>query len=207
MLKSDTPRPNATRGRTNSGSPAFLGCLAGALSVLSVISPATVMADSPSMDPTATPPAYERPIVAANMQCQGVIKVTGGAAQAGPYAEMQARHNAIESWRNQVSAHHGADFTQWWRARDKDVSCQASAGVVHCQALAVPCMAQGGSATMSGLGMGSAGMNGVGMGNHGSGSANVAGQAVGPAVGQAVSQAVGPMGNQPAGVGQAERKR
>ena len=159
MLKSDMPRPYATRRGTNSGYPTHLSCLAGAMSVLCAISPVTVMADSPSMDPTATPPVYERPIVAANMQCQGALKVAGGTAQAGPYAEMQARHNAIESWRNQVAAHHGADFTQWWRARDKDVACQASASGVHCQALAMPCMAQGGSATMSGLGMGGANMS------------------------------------------------
>ena len=94
------------------------------------------------------------------MQCHGIVKVAGGAAQTGPNAEMHARHNAIETWRSQVSDRYGADYTQWWRARDKDVSCQASAGAVRCQALAAPCMAQGGSATMSGLGMGSANMGG-----------------------------------------------
>jgi hypothetical protein len=171
MLKSDMPRSNATRGATVLGGPAVSGCpaflgfpsflslMAGSLSVLCTIAPMTALAGSPSMDPTATPPVHERPIVVANMQCQGAIKVAGGAAQAGPYAEMQARHNAIESWRSQVSDRYGADFTQWWRARDKDVACEANAGGVRCQALAAPCMAQGGSATMSGLGMGSANMS------------------------------------------------
>jgi hypothetical protein len=194
MLKSDMPRSNATRGATLLGRPAVLGCptflglMAGALSVLSTIAPMTARAGSPSMDPTATPPVYERPIVAANMQCQGTIKVAGETAQTGPYAEMQARHNAIESWRNQVSNRYGADFTQWWRAPDKDVACQASAGGVHCQALAAPCMAQGGSATMSGLGMGSA---------------NMTGQVAGHSGGQMGGQVAG----QPAGAGLSERKR
>ena len=131
------------------------------------------MADSPSMDPTGTPPAYDRPIIAANMQCRGALKVTGGTALPGPYAEMQARHAAIESWRSQVSDRYGADFTQWWRARDKDVSCQVNAGGVRCSALAVPCMAQGGSATMSGLGMGSANIGSAGAGSEGAGAKRI----------------------------------
>ena len=150
----------------------ILGWMAGALIILPASAPVPVMADSPSMDPTATPPAYERPIVAANMQCHGALKAAGGTAQPGPYAEMQARHSAIEIWRSQVSDRYGADFTQWWRARDKDVSCQASAGGVRCDALAVPCMAQGGSATMSGLGMGGAGSGGAGTGTAGVGGAS-----------------------------------
>ena len=154
--------------------------MAGVLSVLSASAPLPVMADSPSMDPTATPPAYDRPIIAANMQCHGALKVAGGTAQPGPYAEMQARHNAIEIWRSQVSDRYGADFTQWWRARDKDVSCQASTGGVRCDALAVPCMAQGGSATMSGLGMGSANIGSAIAGSAGAG-ANRMGLGVGVA--------------------------
>lgn len=87
------------------------------------------------------------------MQCHGAIKVTGKVAQSGPHAELQARHDAIQIWRTLVAERYGQDYTQWWRARDKDVNCQANGAGMRCEALAVPCMAQGGSASLSGLGM------------------------------------------------------
>ena len=172
MPRSHQPAAHQPTSRKTRGA-AILGWMASALLILLVPAGAIIpaMADSPSMDPTATPPAYERPIIAANMQCQGGVKVAGGTAQPGPYAEMQARHTAIETWRSQVLESHGADFTQWWRARDKDVACQASAGGVRCDALAVPCMAQGGSATMSGLGMGGANLESASVGGAGRGTA------------------------------------
>lgn len=94
------------------------------------------------------------------LQCRDMLKVTGGAAEAGTHAELQARHNAIENWRSQVTDRHGDDYAHWWRARDKDVTCRAGSAGFKCEALAAPCMTEGGStsasapyATRSGLGM------------------------------------------------------
>ena len=85
------------------------------------------------------------------MQCHQAVKVAGTASGDGPHAELQARHNAIESWRTSVSDRFGYDYAQWWRAREKDVSCQAKGGTLRCEALAAPCMAAGNTATRSGL--------------------------------------------------------
>jgi hypothetical protein len=150
----DDPMPRSDTSRA----AAIRGWMASVMIVL----PAAAGAGSPSIDVTATPPVYEQPIVAANMHCQGAVKVAGPVAVTGPHAELQARHNAIEGWRSQVSDRFGADYTQWWRARDRDVSCRTSGASVRCEALAVPCMTQGGSASMSGLGMSSLGMGSLG---------------------------------------------
>lgn len=95
--------------------------------------------------------------VAATMSCQAAVKATGTAVKAGVHAELQARHQAIEGWRTQVAQRYGQDYTHWWRARGKDVTCRGQGAAMHCEALAVPCMLPGGAhmpvAPLSGLGM------------------------------------------------------
>lgn len=145
------PRSAPTRGA------AIPGWMACALFVLPVALPWAAAAQSPSLDPVATPPQFGRPAVAPAMSCEAAVRVAGQAARTGPYAELQARHNAIESWRGVVSARLGVDYTHWWRARDKDVACQDGINGWRCEAQAVPCMAQGGAAggpaALTGLGM------------------------------------------------------
>ena len=133
---------------------AILGWMVSA----TLVSTFNAQAGGPERSAAATPPPGAAPAVA--MLCQPALKVVGSAAKDGPYVEMQARHNAIESWRSQVSDRLGRDYGQWWRAREKAVSCQqvgaAAGGGMQCEALAVPCMAPGSSAAdmaaMSGLG-------------------------------------------------------
>lgn len=82
----------------------------------------------------------------APLTCYAAIKVSGTAtADSNAHAELQARHNAIESWRRQVSDRYGYDFTHWWRAREKDVACRDVNGATTCEALAAPCKSQGGN--------------------------------------------------------------
>ena len=142
-----------TRGAAN------LGWLVVAITVL----PAAASCSGVSPDLPANHDQIDRSASAAgaaSLQCVQALRVAGGPADSGPHAELQARHNAIESWRTQVSDRFGYDYAQWWRAREKIVSCLTTGTSMRCEALAVPCMAQGGAqagaapmAPMSGLGM------------------------------------------------------
>lgn len=93
----------------------------------------------------------------AGLKCQQSLKASGVASQSGPYAELQARHEAIETWRTEVSQRFGEEFMHWWRAREKDVSCQSKAGGTSCVAIAMPCKPEAGGgepfASRSGLGV------------------------------------------------------
>jgi hypothetical protein len=92
-----------------------------------------------------------------SMRCKQAVKVAGTSGDGGAHSE--ARHNAIESWRSQVTNRHGHDYAHWWRANEKDVTCRSASAKHTCEALAAPCMAEPGStndvATRSGLGMNS----------------------------------------------------
>ena len=91
------------------------------------------------------------------LSCDAAINVTGATSDKGPYAELQARHDAIERWRQQVSDRLGYEFAQWWRAREKDVACREVAGAMQCEATATPCKSESASsgepAVRSGLGV------------------------------------------------------
>jgi hypothetical protein len=136
---------------------AIAGCVASAAMVLPVAAGGSNGSGAPQASRDKTEWTTAVVVPKPPLKCEQTFKVAGVAAGAGPHSELQARHNAIESWRAQVSDRHGYDYAQWWRARDKDVSCRVAGGGHACEALAAPCMADGGTAsttaTRSGLGM------------------------------------------------------
>ena len=139
------------------GSAVIMGCIASAAFAFSAATVSAGGSNAPSTNRDKNQWTTAVVVPKPAMKCEPALKVVGIATGSGPHSELQARYNAIETWRAQVADRHGYDYAQWWRARDKDVSCRAAGGGHACEALAAPCMAEGGASngmgTRSGLGM------------------------------------------------------
>ena len=71
--------------------------------------------------------------------CLEEVSAAAQVAGAGSAIEMEARHRAIESWRERVKVRFGAQYAHWWKSFNRRVVCAGDRAGAHCEVLAAPC--------------------------------------------------------------------
>lgn len=71
--------------------------------------------------------------------CQAPVAAVSSVEGTSELSGLQARHAAITQWRDDAERRFGFEYSQWWKAMQRSVSCRVGDGATHCEAKATPC--------------------------------------------------------------------
>jgi hypothetical protein len=110
--------------------------IAPGIAVLAAFTAGTVVCVSAaeSARPSA---AHPPPVIQA--ACRAPLAASAAAAQHSGTAAAVVRHAAVMHWRAAAEARYGFDFSLWWQAQGRSVTCESATGQLVCTASAAPC--------------------------------------------------------------------